>query len=48
MERELFLMLIPEVELDCGSISTSKVFFSDVAKREAKLIAVVVFPTPPF
>jgi hypothetical protein len=37
----------PEHEPD-GSKSISKVFFSDAARQADKLIAVVVFPTPPF
>src|ERR1051325_1461925 len=38
----------PEVLLACGSASTSKVFFSSTARLAARLMAVVVFPTPPF
>ena len=38
----------PLVALDCGSQSTSKVFTSAAANEEARLMAVVVFPTPPF
>ena len=38
----------PEVEFACGSASTNKTFFSRTPKLAAKLIAVVVFPTPPF
>src|SRR5579864_4796502 len=33
---------------DCGSQSMSRVLTSAAAKDEARLIAVVVFPTPPF
>lgn len=38
----------PEVALACGSASTNSVRYSNTAKLAAKLIAVVVFPTPPF
>src|SRR5208282_1125670 len=38
----------PLVEFDCGSQSTSSVFTSAAASEAARLIAVVVFPTPPF
>ncbi len=38
----------PEVELDCGSQSTSKVVVPAAAKLAARLMLVVVFPTPPF
>ncbi len=37
-----------EVAFDWGSRSISKTFFSNTAKHEDKLTAVVVFPTPPF
>src|SRR5262250_2222945 len=33
---------------DCGSQSMSRVLTSAAAKDEARLMAVVVFPTPPF
>ena len=36
------------VALACGSKSTNKVFFAKIAKLAARLIAVVVLPTPPF
>ena len=39
---------VPEVAFACGSASTIKTFFSSTARLAAKLIAVVVFPTPPF
>src|SRR2546425_9615307 len=35
-------------EFACGSRSTSSVFFLRMASAAARLIAVVVFPTPPF
>src|SRR5258706_10669181 len=38
----------PEVTFDCGSTSTIKVFFPNRAKEAARLMAVVVLPTPPF
>src|ERR1700733_1923341 len=38
----------PLVEFDCGSQSTSSVFTSAAAKDAARLMAVVVLPTPPF
>ena len=38
----------PLVELDCGSQSTSRVGTSAAASDAAKLMAVVVLPTPPF
>ena len=38
----------PEVELACGSQSTTKTRQSAAASEAARLIAVVVFPTPPF
>ena len=37
-----------EVAFAWGSRSISKTFFSNTAKQEDKLTAVVVFPTPPF
>jgi len=39
---------IPEVELACGSASTSNVLNSSTAKLAARLMDDVVFPTPPF
>ena len=41
-------MPIPEVALACGSVSTKRTRFSSEAKEAARLIAVVVLPTPPF
>src|SRR5580698_7700671 len=38
----------PLVEFDCGSQSTSRVLTSAAAKEAARLMAVVVLPTPPF
>src|SRR6266478_4775752 len=38
----------PLVEFDCGSQSTSKVLTSAAASEAARLMAVVVLPTPPF
>src|SRR5580698_7759781 len=38
----------PLEEFDCGSQSTNKVFTSAAAREAARLMAVVVFPTPPF
>ena len=38
----------PDVALACGSASINKTLCSNTAKLAAKLIAVVVFPTPPF
>src|ERR1043166_7915161 len=38
----------PLVAFDCGSQSTSKDLTSAAAKEAARLMAVVVFPTPPF
>src|SRR5687768_2693302 len=39
---------MPEVALACGSASTNNVLCSKAAKLAARLIAVVVLPTPPF
>src|SRR5271166_4875825 len=36
------------VQLDCGSRSTRSVFFFFSARAAARLMDVVVFPTPPF
>ena len=41
-------MPIPDEALACGSVSTRSTRFSSEAKEAARLIAVVVFPTPPF
>src|SRR5271157_3093036 len=38
----------PLVEFDCGSQSTSRVLTSAAASDAARLMAVVVLPTPPF
>ena len=38
----------PLLEFDCGSQSINRTRISAAAKEAAKLIAVVVFPTPPF
>src|SRR5580704_12585268 len=38
----------PLVEFDCGSQSTNNVLTSAAAREAARLMAVVVFPTPPF
>src|SRR6185312_5834859 len=38
----------PDVALACGSASTSKVLNSSTARAAARLMEVVVFPTPPF
>src|SRR3989344_316317 len=38
----------PDVEFACGSASTKSVRCSSTAKDAARLMAVVVFPTPPF
>src|SRR5713226_8368426 len=38
----------PLVEFDCGSQSTSSVLTSAAASEAARLMAVVVLPTPPF
>src|ERR1700733_8543911 len=38
----------PLEAFDCGSQSMSRVFTSAAAKDEARLMAVVVLPTPPF
>src|SRR5437588_11998492 len=38
----------PEVELACGSRSTSNAGWPASARAAARLIAVVVLPTPPF
>src|SRR5271168_3502679 len=38
----------PVLALPCGSISTSSTFSPLTASAQARLIAVVVLPTPPF
>ena len=38
----------PEEALACGSASMTSTFFSSAASEAARLIVVVVFPTPPF
>ena len=38
----------PLVAFDCGSQSMSRLFTSAAANYAAKLMAVVVLPTPPF
>ena len=38
----------PLEALACGSASTTKTVFSNVASEAARLMVVVVFPTPPF
>ena len=38
----------PEVAFACGSASIRSTFFSKTPKDAARLIEVVVFPTPPF
>src|SRR5713101_5450602 len=39
---------MPLLVLDCGSISTSNTLRPAAARYVARLMAVVVFPTPPF
>ncbi len=39
---------MPLLVLDCGSISTSSTLRPAAARYVARLMAVVVFPTPPF
>src|SRR5690606_25197342 len=41
-------MPAPEVALPCGSASTRRTFLPARARPAARLMAVVVFPTPPF
>ena len=41
-------ILSPDDALACGSASMSSTFRSKAANEAAKLIVVVVFPTPPF
>jgi hypothetical protein len=38
----------PLVAFPCGSVSMTSVFFSATARQAPRLMAVVVFPTPPF
>jgi hypothetical protein len=38
----------PDVEFPCGSVSMIRMSCSARAREAARLIAVVVFPTPPF
>ena len=38
----------PLLALACGSASMRRIFFSKVASDAARLMVVVVFPTPPF
>src|ERR1700757_3852111 len=39
---------MPLLAFDCGSQSINSVFTSAAANDDARLMAVVVFPTPPF
>src|SRR5258706_4238317 len=48
MRSGLFTRPRPLVEFDCGSQSTSSVLTSAAASEAARLMAVVVLPTPPF
>src|SRR5580658_5613572 len=48
MRSGFFTRPSPLVELDCGSQSTSSVLTSAAASEAARLMAVVVLPTPPF
>ena len=41
-------ILSPDDALACGSASMSSTFRSKAANEAAKLIVVVVYPTPPF
>ena len=43
-----FVIPKPDVVFACGSASTSSVLYSNAARLAAKLIEVVVLPTPPF
>src|SRR5258706_4673357 len=47
-DRSCFVAPMPLVVLDCGSISTSNTLRPAAARYVDRLIAVVVFPTPPF
>src|SRR5208282_188189 len=48
MSSGFFTKPRPLVEFDCGSQSTSSVLTSAAASEAARLMAVVVLPTPPF
>src|ERR1700687_5819118 len=48
MRSGFFTKPSPLVEFDCGSQSTSRVLTSAAASEAARLMAVVVLPTPPF
>src|SRR6266849_6650692 len=48
MRSGFFTRPRPLVEFDCGSQSTSSVLTSAAAREAARLMAVVVLPTPPF
>src|SRR6266852_1904637 len=48
MRSGFFTRPRPLVEFDCGSQSTSSVLTSAAAMEAARLMAVVVLPTPPF
>src|ERR1039457_6195004 len=48
MRSGVFTRPRPLVEFDCGSQSTSSVLTSAAASEAARLMAVVVLPTPPF
>src|SRR5208337_1455142 len=48
MRSGFFTRPRPLVEFDCGSQSTSRVLTSAAASEAARLMAVVVLPTPPF
>src|ERR1700675_1521636 len=48
MRSGFFTRPKPLVEFDCGSQSTSSVLTSEAASEAARLMAVVVLPTPPF
>src|SRR6266481_10197158 len=48
MRSGFFTSPSPLVEFDCGSQSTSRVLTSAAASEAARLMAVVVLPTPPF
>src|SRR5216684_3510475 len=48
MRSGFFTRPKPLVEFDCGSQSTSSVLTSAAASEAARLMAVVVLPTPPF
>src|SRR6202035_1537667 len=48
MRSGFFTRPRPLVEFDCGSQSTRSVLTSAAASEAARLMAVVVLPTPPF